>query len=301
MSIKIILVITDTRKKSLAFASDTLKAFALEEALNRAARGGIYGAHVVRRASGAYLHTNQKISKQDEFDQLSITSRALLAFMDGTRHANSTPILSRYVELYIASLEEGQPFIEPVNQPKVLKAAVKAKFVPHRLLIFEAAEKFDIDPYLLGAVLIDEIARIEPFKDMVAELAARIVGYDASVGLAQVKIDTAHDLIKKGIYHPNLSDKKLPYKRLTNAGRAHLYTYLILPEHNIFFAAAFIRFVIDLWSEHIDLLRHLDIIATRYHKGYGDPEQKEDRKSDKRGKQISGEFYRLSKLWLQKK
>lgn len=85
-------------------------------------------------------------------------------------------------------------------------------------------------------------------------------------------------------------------KERLNAGRRHLYDYLIQPKHNVRFAAAFIQFVIDFWSRHIDLSSRTDIIGTLYHIGYGKP--KIDPKADERGTQIANKFYPLAKRWL---
>jgi hypothetical protein len=296
---KIILVTTDTRRKNLVFVSEELKSLSLEEAINLAGAGKMEGVYAVDRSTGTYLRTKPSIPKSEEFETLSITGRNLLSYAQDARRGVSTPALNRYVELYLASLKEGNLFIKPVGQPKVLTAAVKEKFLPHRLHILMAAKKFNIDPILLGAIIIDEIARLKPFESIFDALGARIVGWNVSVGIAQVKVDTAHDLIKKGAYHPNPDDTKLPFNRLTNAGRAYLYTYLIQPKYNIFFAAGFIRFVIDFWKADIDLAKRPEIIATLYHQGYGKPHPEPE--PDERGKQIAKEFYRLSKRWLQKK
>jgi len=296
---KIILVTTDTRRKNLVFVSEELKSFSLEEAIDLAQDGKIEGVCAVNRSAGTYLRTKPSVPKSEEFETLSITGRNLLSYAQDARHAVSTPALSRYVELYLASLKEGKLFIKPVGRPKVLTAAVKEKFTPHRSYIFAAAKKFDIDPKLLGAIIIDEIARLAPFEEIINALEAHIVGLNVSIGIAQVKIDTAHDLIKKGVYHPNPDDMKLPFKRLTNASRAYLYVYLIQPKHNIFFAAGFIRFVIDFWKVEINLAKRPEIIATLYHQGYGKPHPKPE--SDERGEQITKEFYRLSKRWLREK
>lgn len=296
---KIILVTTDTRRRNLVFVSEELKSFSLEEAIELAEDGKIEGVYTVNRSTGTYIRTKPFVPKSKEFETLSITGRNLLLYTQDARHAVSTPALSRYVELYLASLKEGKLFIEPVGQPKVLTAAVKEKFLPHRSHILAAAKKFDIDPILLGAIIIDEIARLAPFEEIINALEARIVGLNVSVGIAQVKIDTAHDLIKKGIYHPNPDDTKLPFKRLTNAGRAYLYIYLIQPKHNIFFAVARIRELIDEWKPYVDLTKHADIIATLYHLKYRKPHERP--KANERGKQIAKEFYQLSKRWLQKK
>jgi len=107
-----------------------------------------------------------------------------------------------------------------------------------------------------------------------------VLGANVSVGIAQIKIETANDLTKKDFYNPNPDDKKLPFKRMSSDNRSYLYSYLVKPKHNISFAGAFIRHVIDFWSSHIDLNERLEIIATLYHIGYGIP--KKNPESDKR-------------------
>ena len=50
---KIILVITDTKRKNLVFVSDNLKALSLEEAVDAAGSGDIEGTYRVKGKTGA--------------------------------------------------------------------------------------------------------------------------------------------------------------------------------------------------------------------------------------------------------
>ncbi len=72
-----------------------------------------------------------------------------------------------------------------------------------------AAKKHDVDVNLLTAILIDEFARIGPddLLDILGKLGVR----DTTVGLAQVKMSTARDMIKKKYFpgDPNISQSKL--------------------------------------------------------------------------------------------
>jgi hypothetical protein len=293
---KITLVITNSRRKNIAFASNDLGVLPLNEAVDLAKRGEIDGAYAVNGRTGEYIRTKPSIPKGEEFESVSISGSALFSYVEGN-HAVSTPALSRYISLYLESLKESNdPFITPVEQPKVLVALVKEKFQQNKSLIFSAAKKFNIDQNILGAILIDEIARFGPFEKITDLVKAEVVGLNASAGVAQVKIDTANDLIKKGIYNPNPDDLKLPFKKMNNANRVHLYKYLVQPKHSIFFAAAFIRYVLDFWSPYIDLSKRPEIIGTLYSQGYGKP--KVNPQSIDRGDQIGGEFYGLAKKWL---
>ena len=83
---------------------------------------------------------------------------------------------------------------------------------------------------------------------------------------------------------------------LSNFKREHLYEYLIQPKHNIRFAAAFVRGLINDWAKEIDLSRKPEIIATLYHLPYRKPHSKPV--ADERGNQITIEFYGQAKKWL---
>jgi len=291
---KIILVLTDTRWKNLVFVTDELKILSLDEAIRFTNNGKIDDAHVVKRSTGTYIRTYQSVPKNREFEQLALTGRNLSLYLQGNYSLNFSSI-TEYLKLYRESLRQLQSFIEPVGKAKVPTSAVKKKLLPHRDLIFDAAEKFGIDPYLLGAIVVDEIAQLYPFEQIVDKLKADIIGRDASVGVAQVKIDTANNLVKRGLYNPNPNDKKLPFVRLDNAGRRHLYDYLIRDKHNIFFAAAHVRSVIEDWRKFIDLTDKQAILATLYSL-YKKPHDKPE--PSNRGLQIANEFYKLAKKWL---
>lgn len=297
IDMKFILVVTDTRGKNLAFVSKELKTLSLSEATGAVRRGDVEGAYVVERKMGAYIRSKKSVPKLEQFEKLSISSKRLSSFTNDARNAVSTPALSRYVELYIESVKDGQDFIVPIGQPKVLSAAVKEKLITQRTNIFAASRTFEIDPYLIGAILIDEIARLKPFEEITDALGPYVLGTDTTIGIAQVRISTANNLIKKDAYNPNPEDTKLHFKKLDRFGCIYLFNYLIQPRHNIFFATAFIRSLIDEWHKKIDLAKRPEIIATLYHRGYKAPHS--DPAPDERGSQIAGEFYELAKRWLQ--
>ena len=295
---KIILVATDTSRKSVVFVSDTRQVFSFEDT-KRSIRGGVLeDMYIVNGKRGEYIRSFPNNSPKDNLDTLSISGRDIIAHIQQTKHAVSTPPISNYLERYLASLDEGKPFIIPIGQEKVLVADVKAKFTPHKSLITTAAKEFAIDRYLLGALIVDEIARQHPFEEIIDLLSLKILCRNVSVGVAQVKLETANNLIKKKLYNPNPTDKNLPFKEtLSNENREYLYRYVIEPNHNIRFAAAYIRDLINVWAKKIDLSKHPEIVATLYAIGYGVP--KIDPKSNERGEQIATEFYALAKRWLE--
>jgi|SRR3989344_4503913 len=205
---KISLVITNTKRKSIAFIADTLEIFSLEEAVRSIKNKFFENVYLVSSTAGTYIRSSPDTKKNNNIDTLSITGPQLIAIAQGI--IMPTLAIQTYVVRYLAS----------------------------------------IDQYILGAILI-----------------------------------------------PSPSDKKLPFSgNLTNANRRYLYQYVIQPEHNIRFAAAFIRHVINFWSEHIDLTNRPEIIGTLYNQGYGSPNPHP--KSIERGEQIAEEFYPLAKKWF---
>lgn len=293
---KFVLVVTDARGKNLAFVSRELQTLSLIEAIEAVRRGDVVGAYVVERKTGAYIRTKTSVPKLEQFDQIAIPFKNLLSYAQGV--AVNSPPLNKYIDAYASSLQRGQLIIRPVGYVSILTADVKNRIDPRREDIFGAARQFSIDPYLLGAILIDETARLLPFEPMIDALQGGMAGKDTSVGIAQVKLDTANSLIRKGLYNPNPDDKALPFKRLNDGARIYLYQYVIQPRHNIFFSAAFIRSLIDAWKNSLDLSKRPEILATLYHRGHVKPHSDPD--PDERGSQIAGEFYQLASQWLQK-
>lgn len=294
---KVSLVVTNSKRKSLVFVSNELEAYSLEEAVQLTREGKIEGAHVVKRGKDTFIRTNPNKVKTDDFDHLSVTAANLLLYAQGSRLTEViSPALKTFLDIYRNHLNKNEQLIKPVDQPEVLMISVKDKLLQHRSIIFDAAETYKIDPFLIGAILIDEIARLIPFESIADKFLAQILGVDASIGIAQVKTNTANDIIKQGLYNPNPDDAKLPFKILNIEARAHLYTYLIEPKHSIFFAAANIRRIINFWASKIDLTKRPGIIATLYPQGLGNP--KKDPQPVLRGSQIAKEFYQLAKKWL---
>ncbi|MDO8579583.1 MAG: DUF1402 family protein, partial [bacterium] len=287
----------NTRGKNLAFVSDSLKVFSLQDALQKAEINAFGSLFIVHGTHGKYLRSAANVSEKDNLDSLSVSIRDILEFMDRIENAESTDPLTNYTKKYFASLaDENGPFLTPVGSPKVLIAKVKEKIIYNAPIIRQVAKEFNIDRYLLGAIIIDEVARLAPFEDIVDLVLLEVLGRNVSVGIAQVKLETANNLIKKKLYNPNPEDKKIPFSgTLDYENRKYLYKYVVEPKHNIRFAAAYIRDSITVWARKLDLSNHPEIVATFYSKGY---DLKNDPEPSKRGKQIAEEFYVLAKKWL---
>jgi len=294
---KFILVVTDTRGKNLAFVSRELQTLSLTEATEAVRRGDVAGAYVVERKTGVYIRTKASVPKLEQFEKISISFKKLLSYAQGIRTAETILPLNTYINRFTSSLTD-QPFITLAGNPpwKVLATDVQKKVISQRANIFASADKFNIDPYLLGAILVDEIAHLHPFEEIFDALGVKIIGGNTSVGIAQIKTDTANSIIEQGLYNPNPDDLKLPFKKLDKPAREYLYTYLVAPKHCIFFAGAYIQSIIHFWSSHIDLTKRHEIIGTLYSQGYGKP--KPNPEANERGTQIATEFYSLAKQWL---
>ena len=295
--VKIILSIKNYFGKNVAFVTDDFKIFLLAEILEITKQNQIEGVYLVNKNSGPYLRSKKNVPKNLQLDNISIGSDDIFSFVD-LRISGSTPILSRYTALYNKSSSEGDfPIIKPVgNNLYASTAIVKEKLLLVKEVIYESATHFNLDPFQLGAILIDEIARLTPFEEIIDRIGVENFGVNISVGLAQIKIDIANSIIKKKLYNPNPSDQKLPIKRLNRETKAHLYNYLIQPKHNIFFEGAILTDLINNWKEFIDLKSHFDIFASLYSLSRIPHEEPHP---NSRGIQIADEFYNLAKTWLQ--
>ncbi|PIR87174.1 MAG: hypothetical protein COU11_01705 [Candidatus Harrisonbacteria bacterium CG10_big_fil_rev_8_21_14_0_10_49_15] len=295
---QIILVVTNTRGKNLAFLSDSLKTLSLQETIDKVKMDAPDDLLVVNGKYGEYLRGVPNRSEKDNLDRKAVTAADIMAYANRTRHFNSTDAISLYTAQYIASIiDSGQPFIETVDGDKASVSAVRDIIISNSEIILKAAQEYDIDHFLLGAILIDEIVRMSPFEEIRDKFLLQLLGRNVSVGLAQVKLETANGLIKNGLYNPNPDDKNLPFAgNLRKADRKHLYKYVAQPKHNIHFAAARIRGLIKEWSKYIDISDMPEILGTLYHRSYVAPHARP--KPNKRGMQVAEGFYKFSKKWL---
>lgn len=229
---KILLVATNARGKNLVFVSDTLQAFSLEEAVVLARKGAFENIYAVKRGRDTHLRTKPNTAKDEQLDRISISSYRLFSSLDNINYALTTPAFSNYWLAYQRSLEEqSKSFIVIEGRSRIAKETARKKLQPHRDIIFAAAKKFSVDPYLLGAIIIDEIARaalIEETKDC---LIGYFIGVNTSAGIAQVKTKTARGLIRSGYYNPNPDDEKLSPERVQKTSLSYLYLYVKESKH----------------------------------------------------------------------
>ncbi|MDP7247449.1 MAG: DUF3892 domain-containing protein [Candidatus Peribacteraceae bacterium] len=299
---KITFVVTDIKGKNLVFSSDTLKTYSLDESVKLVKQNKIDSVHVVRAGAGSYLRTNPNTMEEDNLDYLSLSSYKLFASLDQSSLINSILGLRRYFRDYNRFLEESVKRIDDIividGFRRTTKQRVVTKLKPHREIILKAANHFGIDSITLGAIIVDEIARMLPLEDIIEKILLCTINWNSSVGIAQVKLETARGLIRIGYYNPNPNDSKLSQKYINKTPKEYLYNYVVKPKHSVFFAAARIREIIDQWMPVIDLSDRPEIIGTLYNQPPRKPRNNPG--PTDRGSQIQQEFYPIAKTILRK-
>lgn len=300
---KIILVVTNSEKKSFVFVTDDLRAHSLKEAINLVIKGAFDLVHLVKKIVSPYLRSNPNAKPKDNLDTMSVTVHRIVKAVDRLDSIVFYPAFQAYWKLrqaYLKHLQkQGKKIIVVDGYLATPKELVVKTIAKHRTLIFAAANLFSIDPYTLGSILIDECARISMLDVLTDEVLLTL--QNPSVGIAQVRIDTARDLIKQGYYNPNPNDTALSEKNINTTSREHLYAYIIQPKHNVYFAAAKIRERIDFWTPrfNIEIENRTDWMQFLYARGDG-VTLEQLKKLDGRARQTLREFYPLAKQILGK-
>lgn len=299
--IKIILAITDFKGKNLVFPTDALRAYSLCEAIKLVKQEKLDLVHLVKTGKGSYLRSNPNQVGDDNLDAISVSSYKLFLSINNIKYLMSKDGIDaykKYITLHARSMKErGEHVVYIDGYPLITREQIITKLTPHKRTIFAAAKEFSIDPHTLGAIIIDEIARVNPWEDTIDKLLSAHIGVNASVGIAQVTINTVRELIRKEYYNPNPDDKKLSKENIMKASKAYLYAYAEQPRHSIRFGAARIRQIIDHWFYKTDLSKRPEMIGTLYSQGLGSP--KSNPGSSPRGLQIAQEFYPLAQNILQ--
>ncbi len=315
--LKVELVITNSRGKTEYVVTDTLKLFSLNKAIELASSGKLQNVYVVNGKRGAYLRSKPNKPSKDNLDSLSVTANQMWKAYRNVEYRLDRFPLDQFEEVKNANASLAKdlvmaPFWEDKDQdytdwrPTKPKIDVVNHIVSHRKTIYEAAKQQKIDPILLGAILIDEYCRMGWLDDFDDNFAGIIgipstkwteyvheqldnVAKKFSIGVAQIQIATARNIIQAGYYSP---DKSINLADSQNKNR--LIEYLDTPYYSIHFAAAYIRQIISRWKPHIDLSNRPDIIGVLYSQGY--------RKSphpnpgtNGRGKNIQDSFYPMAK------
>ena len=278
---KILIALADSTGKNIAFITDDLVTRTMEEIISLVKKKMIGGVHVVSTENGPYVRANRNKTQTDNLDFLSVSAADFLEELKQEGHSQAAERFHEALDKRLREQSEPDKIIYLDKRARGTKNQIFNRLKPLAPEIKAAAKKYDIDPYTLGAILVDEYLRIGP--DDFLDILGRYDIWDTSVGLAQIKMDTARDIIAKGYYKgvdPSIFDSDL-YALLTN------------DKKSIHFAAACIKIHIDQWRSEIDLSDRPEILGTLYSWGYKTPHGKPG-PSD-RGKQIKNKLYPFAK------
>lgn len=289
---KIILVITNNNGKSILFVLDDFRSMVLEEAIDYVKKGKIDNAHIVKTKKGDYIRSNPNQTVRDNLDSISISIKALTK----TPNKEETSILRthyRRKDFFLKGKEDlGEKIFYIDGKRSKTEEEIIRYLSRYKSMILSVAKDKNVDPFLLAGIIIDEYLR-KNWEDALFDQLAGL-GYDSSVGIAQVKVSTAKLLIKGGFYNPAPKDKRFLPKNISRLPNRHLYKYLNDPKHSVYFAAAKINQVKKDFSSRYDI-KKLEILASLYSRR---DLEKTKGKANSRGKQIATEFYQIAKKVL---
>jgi len=289
---KIILSVEDRRGRNSYFVGDDGKTYSIVEAIALARSGQIADVRVATRGGTPYLRSSRKRNTQFTLQEITVAEAPLLRATTNTSKLISQQAYRPYWAWYQKYLESqaknGVVRIAVDGHYFSTDAHVREKLTPLKEHIVDAAKKSNVDSYLLGGILIDEIVRLAPFEDITDTLLLNVPGWDVSVGTGQVSLRTAKDLIKSGYFNPNPEDQLLSAPDISGVPPSVLFAYILEPKNNTFFAAARIRELIDSWKSEAGIDLTPEIIATLYSLKYKKPHSSPV--ANTRGLQIVNEF-----------
>jgi len=193
---KINLVIEDKKGKNLLFITDTNQALTLDEAIVATRNKTLENTHVVNEGTGiGFIRSNPNETGEDNLDALTLSFHQLEELLKDYAIATTFPALQEYEKGRQENIKkEGTPiYID--GDAKKTKEQVFMHIEKYKSEILEASNKQNIDPKILTAILIDEYLRMGPndWFDWRAKL-----GINTSVGIAQIKVETARNIIQFG-------------------------------------------------------------------------------------------------------
>ena len=289
---KIALSVKNGKGKNVFFVLDDLRALLLEDVVPMVKAGLIDNAKVITDKNGEKII--KSLANANKSDNFSLNTITIESLKNPFRKRRNNNLINQYLISREKLLNEKLKangngiFIDEVFV--CTKQEVLSHILQYKDIILSASDHFKIDPYLLGAILIDEFARVD-IKDCFDWAA--LLEFETSVGVAQVKVERARVLIKNGYYNPNPGDVNFSLENIKKTKVSCIYRFLLTPKHSIYFAAANIKRIIDRWISFVDLSKRPEIIGTLYSIGDGEP--KTNPQPNDRGLQIANEFYSIAK------
>ena len=140
----------------------------------------------------------------------------------------------------------------------------------YAIIILNAAMYYNVDAAVVaGVIYAEQTTHVNIFD--IADVAGYI-GINMSVGIGQIRMTTAEKVEKKGyiplsalaVKHWKLKTTKMIYGRNTQDRYKRLYN----EEINIYYVAAYLRYLQDIWEgEFRDIKNRPDILGTLYNIG----------------------------------
>jgi hypothetical protein len=288
---KIILRVINKSTQEELYIADDIKTYNREETIALVGKGKIAGLALAKRKNRQYVRSKPNDKTIDNLSSRSLSYTELLLFYRDYFQAILDKKIKEYdalrrkrrKEAFIVVKDDRGDFVSTKTTENIHKYLAK-----YRSVILEAAKKQRIDPVLLGAILIDEYCRMgwDDWLDWLSALNVK----NTSIGVAQVKLSTAREILRKQYYNP--ADGKLT----PASSSIQMWFYLNQPEYSIWFAAAAVRLSIDYWKKRkIDISRQPRVLAYLYSRGYANDIKGA---TGKRCTQISTAFYRMAKAVL---
>ena len=293
---KIILAISDSRGRTVSYVADDGHAYSPEATIALVQQGQIEGVNVVKRGTVSYIRAKRSYNTRFHLDDVTISVNKILS----AGNSGPTLVTNSHFQSYWVSYQKyleaealkGTTLIAIDGYSFSSVLHVQKTLTPLKEFVFGSAAAFNIDPYLLSGILVDEIVRLAPFEEITDKLQLSVFKTNVSVGVAQVKLDTAKAVILAGYFNPNPDDPMLHKKAIAKTPRLYLYKYLIDPKNNVYFAAATMRAMLDSWKAKVDIDLTPELIGSLYSLGHT---PHPNPIANVRGQQIVNEFVPLAK------
>ncbi len=118
----------------------------------------------------------------------------------------------------------------------------------HKNEIIEASKSFGISPRLLASIVYAEQSlNVKPGEDLLDKVFA-MSGYNASVGIAQIKVETALWIRKQILDKNSEFYSSTGSVALTSSASSDIVDQLDNPQTNLLYAAAYIKIIYDVWQ-----------------------------------------------------
>ena len=273
------------------FVDENLKIYGKEEIILLIKKQRINNLSLAKRNGKLHVKSKSNTKTTDNISNKSISHTELLSFYKNYPKATTNRKVKEYVAIrknqqkksFIIVMDDRGDFVSTKTDDDI-----NGHLERYKSAIIKAAREQKVDPNLLGAILIDEYCRMgwDDWLDWLGALNIK----DTSIGIAQIKLSTAREILKKQYYNP------APGKITSKSPPAQIWLYLNQPEHSIYFSAAVIKLSIDYWQKKkIDVSNQPKILAYLYSSGYT---KNIKGATGKRCTQISTDFYQKAKSIL---